>query len=69
MGPFSLSSFCLADPGTLMSIVKRLGVFMLGPLTIIAVLKIVSGDDHIHVAAPTLAAQRIVHNGPRPVKE
>ena len=27
--------------------------FIVGPLAIIAVLKVVSGDQHIHVAAPT----------------
>ena len=32
----------------------RILSFLLGPLTIIAVLKLVSGDDHIHVVAPTV---------------
>lgn len=32
----------------------RIFTFVLGPASIIVVLKIVSGDDHIHCAAPTV---------------
>ena len=35
------------------ALLLRLIAFLAGPLAIVAVLKLVSGDAHIHVAAPT----------------